>query len=139
MKLKVNLSVIYIMFAMLAFFEPPSLQFVSWGDTVSSALWVIRVLLSFFYISKVFLSYKLEKVDILVMLFLISQILSAQQTDTFYIGYLSGQLTALGLYAFLKYNLLTQPKVVITGIFSLFLTFIHSVSSFHSAPFSDWI
>ena len=124
MKLKVNLSVIYIMFAMLAFFEPPSLQFVSWGDTVSSALWVIRVLLSFFYISKVFLSYKLEKVDILVMLFLISQILSAQQTDTFYIGYLSGQLTALGLYAFLKYNLLTQPKVVITGIFSLFLTFI---------------
>ena len=110
MKLKVNLSVIYIMFAMLAFFEPPSLQFVSWGDTVSSALWVIRVLLSFFYISKVFLSYKLEKVDILVMLFLISQILSAQQTDTFYIGYLSGQLTALGLYAFLKYNLLTKRE-----------------------------
>nr|APZ79098.1 Wzy [Streptococcus suis] len=124
MKIKVNLNVIYIMFVMLAFFEPPSLQFVSWGDTVARALWMIRVLLSIFYIFKVFFSYKIEKIDIFVMLFLASQILSAQQTDTLYLGYLSGQITALGLYSFLKYNLLSQPKVVITGIFSLFLIFI---------------
>lgn len=124
MKIKVNLNVIYIMFVMLAFFEPPSLQFVSWGDTVARALWLIRVLLSIFYIFKVFFSYKIEKIDIFVVIFLASQILSAQQTDTLYLGYLSGQLTALGLYSFLKYNFLSQPKVVITGIFSVFLIFI---------------
>lgn len=124
MKIRVNINVIYIMFAMLAFFEPPSLQFVSWGNTVSNALWGLRVLLSIFYILKVFFKYKIEKIDIFVIVFLASQLLSAQQTDTFYIGYLSGQITALGLYAFLKYNLMTQPEVAIKGIFSLFFIFL---------------
>ncbi|HFI0737729.1 TPA: O-antigen ligase family protein [Streptococcus suis] len=112
------------MFAMLAFFAPPSLQFVSLGNVIDELLWVIRVIISFFYIFKVFINYRIEKIDILVILFLSSQILSAQQTGTLYIGYLSGQLTALGLYAFLKYNLLTQSEVVIKGSFSLFVIFI---------------
>ncbi|WP_312950807.1 O-antigen ligase family protein [Streptococcus parasuis] len=124
MKIKVNLNIIYVMFAMLAFFAPPSLQFVSWGNVIDEFLWVIRVIISFFYIFKVFINYRIEKMDILVILFLSSQILSAQQTGTLYIGYLSGQLTALGLYAFLKYNLLTQSEVVIKGSFSLFVIFI---------------
>nr|QBQ85315.1 Wzy [Streptococcus suis] len=112
------------MFVMLAFFAPPSLQFFSWGDMVDRVLWLIRVLLSIFYIFKVLFSYKIEKLDVFIVVFLTSQILSAQQTDTLYLGYLSGQITALGLYAFLKYKLLTQPEVVIKGIFSLFLIFI---------------
>lgn len=124
MRIKGNLSVIYIMFVLLAFFEPSVLRFLSWGDIASRLLWAMRISLSIFYILRVTFKYKVEKLDVLVFVFLISQLISSQQTDTFYLGYLSGQITALGLYAFLKYKVLTQPRALIAGMLGLFAIFL---------------
>lgn len=115
---------IYIMCILFAYFTPDLFNTILHTSLLSSAVFVIKLSTTLYYVPRVILAYGVNKLDISVVLFLSSQIVAAYMTQTLYLNYVGGQVFFLGLYAFLKYYLLLDYKSVIQSVYFLFLIFI---------------
>lgn len=112
------------MFILFVYFKPDWLNNITIATYISQIFLLIKIFVTLYYIPKSIVLYKINKIDLLIFFFLFSQTFAAFITQTLYLNYIGGQFFLLGLYAFLKYSLLSNNKGTIESIFILSFIFI---------------
>lgn len=124
MKISFDFKVIILMLSIVAFFPPSVLEFTSYGPYLDYLFITIKILITIWY-GFVYLCYRKKHFfDFWIVIFLLSQIVSAILSNTITIGFIASQIFLFGFYIFLKTNIEDNPNQLLKAIFNIFLSYL---------------
>lgn len=124
MKISFNLNSVILALCIIAFFPPSFFDFTPNGVYLTYLFIAIKAIVSIWF-GFVYLIYrKKNALDFLILLFLLSQIISANQTATLTFGFLASQIFLFGFYIFVRAHLEDNPHQFLRVLFNVFMSYI---------------